>query len=147
MLTRLDTAAGRRRLAVLVMAVTVGLLLPGVASAGPPVETEPLVHTVPNPCTGELHEVTQTYLTTIQEREGVTVIAHRVRVTTDDGFVGNGHQQDVIRDGTLTSVLNLRTRNPETGEKVRVHGRIVVDLATGEFLEGSPIPDVRCLGR
>lgn len=137
----------RRRLRVVLLA-TVALLLafPGMAAADPPVVTEPLVHTVPNPCTGELHEVTQTYLTTIQEREGVTVVAHRVRITTDDGFVGNGHQQDVIRDGILTSVLNLRTRNPETGDKIRVHGRIVVDLATGEFLEGSPLPDVRCLG-
>ena len=150
--TRHHTTSQRRtRLAMLAAmlaaALAMGLLAPGVATAAPPVETEPLVQTVPHACRpGALQTVTLTYLTTTHEHDEVTVISRRATLTTDDGFEGSGHQQDVIRDGILTSVLNLHSRNPATGEAIRVHGRIVVDLATGEFLEGSPIPAVRCLG-
>lgn len=147
MRTRPDPSLRPRRLAVLLAALSLALLAPGVASADPPVETEPVVQTVPHACRpGEFQTVTLTYRTTIREHDEVAVIAHRVTLRTDDGFTGGGHQHDVIRDGILRSVLSLHSRNPETGETIRVFGRIVVDLATGEFLEGSPIPDVRCLG-
>lgn len=134
-------------LVVLVAVVALGVVVPGVASADPPaVDNDPVVHEVPNPCRpGETHTVTQEYISSTHVHRNNAVSVHRVTLSTDDGFVGTGHQQDVIIDGVERSTLNLVMHHPDTGEGIRVHGQILVDVETGELIEGSWIPEVRCL--
>lgn len=118
----------RRTLFVLVgVAVMVlGLALP--AAADRPVEiTNTTTFVDLNPCDApNTHEVTIEFNIKVHEHRNNTVLVIDSAASTDDGFVGNGHETTVFTDGNTVSTFNFVQSNPDTGEKFTVKGNIKI---------------------
>ena len=116
----------RRTLFVLVgVAVMVlGLALP--AAADRPIEfTNTETFEDLNPCDApNTHEVTIVFNFKVHEHRNNTVLVIDSEASTDDGFVGNGHETTVITDNNTVVTFNFVQTNPDTGEKFTVKGNI-----------------------
>jgi hypothetical protein len=93
----------------------------------------PVVITDINPCSGE--EMTVTFVSSVrvhEDGERVIATAHRT-ITTSDGFEGHGVDSFVdnghVAKLTQTDILT----NEATGQRIRAHVVLVLDLATDTF--------------
>ena len=120
----------------------------GIAAADQPAErTEIRLFEDVNPCRApETHVVTNVLNIKEHQHPNNTVLVIEIQVTTDDGFQGTGHETTVLRDDVRLTTFNIVLHNPETGERFTAHVRFKLDLVTGEFVVGSPVPTTRCLG-
>lgn len=127
---------GRELLTVVVLTLLIGLILPLPAGADQPAEVVvPVTLEDDNPCEpGSTHEVTIVFNAAIHTHNNNQVIIVNSDVSTDDGFVGRGHETQVTSESAFRTNINFMYSNAETGQKFWSKGRVVVDLTTGETL-------------
>lgn len=137
-----------RRFAPLLAVVSLLMAAQGTAVADEPAErTEVRVFEDVNPCRApDTHVVTNVFNIKEHQHKNNTILVIEAQVTTDDGFEGTGHETTVIRDDERLTTFNIVLHNPDTGERFTAHIHFKLDLATGEFVVGSPVPTTRCLG-
>ncbi len=143
----LQTPVARRSVFVVAL-LMMALAVPSVAAADPPVVTTGTFMELdqPNPCRpGETNDVTIDFTLKTHVHEHNTVRLLKTESRSDDGFVGNGVQAEVIGQRADRVVVKFINNHPDTGEKYSVTVRFVLDLATGELLSGSFKPAFRCI--
>jgi hypothetical protein len=135
-----------RLLVVLLSVLALAFTVPGVAGADQPQDwTDVIVHEdAVSPC-GTLHTVTIVFSFRSHEHNNNAVSVADAELTTDDGFIGKGHQTDVFVHGVRRTTTNHMLHHPETGERFSVKVRFWMDMNTGEFIKGSPVPTFRCI--
>ncbi len=122
-----------RRTLVLMVGVAVMVLgFAAPAAADPPVEfSETVTFEDLNPCDPpNTHEITIVFNIKLHEHENNTVLILDSTTSTDDGFVGNGHETAVFTKDNFLSTFNFVQTHPETGEKFTVKGNF--KLVQGE---------------
>lgn len=137
-----------RRLRIVLAIAVMALLVPVAAAADEPVtSTVVLVHEdEPNPCRpGETNTVTIVFTLETHEHNNNVVRVLSADESTDDGFVGSGHQTDVFVNGIRRTTVKHMMHNPETGERFSVTIRFWLDLETFEIVKGLDMPELRCI--
>jgi hypothetical protein len=97
-----------------------------------------------NPCTGLIHTVTIAGTTRVHDHDG-RVVAHSERTitTSPTGFVGRGTDSYVL-NGQIEMFRLTDILTSPSGDRIRAHFVMVVDLSTGTVkIAGRP---PTCLG-
>lgn len=130
----------------LVMALTLALS-PAAMADEPEVTTFVDVHEAePNPCDpSETQRVEIVFTVKTHEHNNNIVRVISTELSTDDGFVGKGHQNDVFVNGIRRITVKHIMHHPETGERFSVTIRLWIDLETGEIVKGSGAPTFKCI--
>ncbi len=130
--------------AVLLGVVALGSAVP--AAADPPAAFPfEFVFDDVNPCTGDTHTVTIAGTTFVHDHDG-RIVAHSERTitTSPTGFVGHGTDSNVLNGQVEMFRLTDILTNP-SGDRIRAHFVIVVDLSTGAVRVVAGAPPT-CLG-
>jgi len=84
-----------------------------------------------NPCTGDMHTVTIAGITSVHNHNGRTVAySERTITTSPTGFVGHGTDTYVLNGQVEVFRLTDILVSP-SGDRIRVHLVLVIDVATG----------------
>ncbi len=86
-----------------------------------------------NPCSGEVHTVTITDTSWVHEHKGKTIFRSERTITTRTGFEGRGTDLFVDNGQVMRFVRNDMLTH-ESGERIKAHFGLVVDLSTGTVL-------------
>lgn len=133
---------------LLVAVLAIILAVPGVALADQPqVSTVVVVEeNQTNPCDpSETHDVTIVFTLKTHNHNNNVVRVIDAELSTDDGFVGGGHQTDVTVNDIRRIMVKHMMHHPETGERFSVTIRLWIDLETGEIIKGSGMPTFDCI--
>jgi len=129
------------------LALTVVALALAVPAAADPPTASPFefVFDDVNPCTGDIHAVTIAGTTSVHDHDGrIVAYSERTITTSPTGFVGRGTDTYVLNGQVEMFRLTDILTNP-SGDRIRAHFVIVVDLSTGtvRVIAGAP---PTCLG-
>jgi hypothetical protein len=98
-----------------------------------------------NPCTGLTHTVTIAGTTYVHEHDGrIVAQSERTITTSPTGFVGHGTDSYVLNGQVEIFRLTDILTSP-SGDRIRVHFVLVVDLSTGTVKAVAGFPPT-CLG-
>lgn len=135
-----------RKMMTTFAAVGLVMAMAAPALADQPVEFEfGVTDTDTDPCTGETMNVDLRFSVKAHEHPKTIVWVIDSYGVTSNGYVGNGHETQVTNQNKWVSVFNWVTVNEETGARILIKGRFLVDLGTGEYQHAGV--ELTCVGR
>lgn len=129
----MKTSMKKTARALIAAAMLVTLMASPALADQPRVESEQVIFTDLNPCTGSDNEITIDFTIKIHEHRNNFLLVIDSTVVTDDGFEGTGHETFVDNGNIVTSTLNFVIDNPETGAKYTVKGHFTFDIRNEEL--------------